>query len=186
MKKILIIMAAAVIGFILYGLLSGETGKSGRRGTTSPTPAPVSSTPAFIATPADPGVQQQPAATRPHTVVQSTPNPYAPTRPGPSANRPTPTRPAGQMVDQRSAEVRRIIYECARRAGWKITRYQQPAYGVSHVTGQAPNDNVRNQRFLDEIQRSGILRDIDTARSRPFIGRDQRSYLESTFIIKWR
>jgi hypothetical protein len=89
------------------------------------------------------------------------------------------------MLDRRAAEVRKIIFDSARRAQWKITNYRQTAYGISLITGHAPNDNVRNQRFMDLLQRSGIIVDIDVTNQRRFLV-GGTPYLEITFRLKWQ
>lgn len=187
MKKLLFVFGVAAIGFVIYVMMSGGLGGSGGSSGTTVTPIPTATPVATTAAVQPPDVRPPPApAYYPTPVPQPTSTPYVYRPAPPAATRPAPPRPTRQPVDARSAEIKRIIYECARRAGWKITRYQQTAYGVSRVTGNAVNDNVRNQRFIDEIQRSGILVDLDTGPSRPFVGRDQRHYLESVFIIRWR
>ena len=186
MKQLLVVIGLVVIGFIVYSWLSGGGGGAGV--PVHPTPAPPT---AVTSTPGGPGGQsteQQGSApgTPPTQAAQPTPDPYAQYRAAPPVNPSQAAQPAATPVDTRSAEVRQIIYDCARRAEWRITRYEQPAYGVSRVTGNAINDNTRNQRFLDEIQRSGILTDIESGPSRVFTGRDQRQYMENTILIKWR
>ena len=128
----------------------------------------------------------------PQVVVQQTPPP--------AAIRPTVAYTAPRVVVQptvryaappppansRAVEVERIIRACAKRAGWTITNLQVNNNATARVTGRAPNDNVANPRFLDEIQRSGILRDIENGPARPFMDRQGRSILECSFIIKWQ
>jgi len=160
MKRLLFIFVLAVGAFAVYAWLSG--------GTSSQTGVPLA--PTVQTTPS--GAPAKSAAPPPSPVRTPSPPRVFP------AVRPTP--------DRRSLEVRGIISRCAQRAGWTITAYRQTAYGVSEVTGRAPNDNVRVQRFLDELQRSGILVDIETGPSRPLPGPGGQPYLETTFVIKWR
>ncbi|KPL05738.1 hypothetical protein AMJ85_10900 [candidate division BRC1 bacterium SM23_51] len=165
MKKLFLVIGVLFVAFLIYVQV-----------TDRPTPSastPVSSRPTTLLTPVPPPA---PPAGQPN-VFQRTQQAVDQSNTAP-ARQPT--------VDKRSAEVRQIIYGCAKRARWTITAYQQTAYGASRVTGRAINDNVAVQQFLSEIERSGILVDIVTGPKRAFMGRDQRPYLEATFIIKWR
>jgi len=175
MKRLLFVLGVAVIAFIIYAILSEESG--------SP-PTPPSSTPSVV----------QPTPTpQPTTAPTAQPTPVArpPAQPHVSQPVPTPSTvvrtplPPLPPANPRAAEIEKIIRACAKRAGWNIRRYQLVANGVSRVTGYAPNDNIANQRFLDEIQRSGILRDIETGPTRAYMTPDQRSMLECTLTIKW-
>lgn len=90
------------------------------------------------------------------------------------------------MANPRAAEVRQIILQCAQRAGWRIVNYQEQPGATVRVTGVAVNDNTRNQRFIDEIQRSGIIRDFQNGPSRVFTDQRGQTMMENTFIIKWQ
>jgi type IV secretory pathway VirB10-like protein len=173
MKQILFLIVVVVIAFIIYCMVTGDSETSPRPSSlTQPTvsPAPV---PAEM-----PRAPMNPVST-PQRVVQQTPpvvvqRPVAPPPPPPPA------------VDPRAAEVRQIIYACAKRARWTIVDYRPTGMGIVRVTGRAPNDNIANQRFLDEVQRSGILRDIENGPARAFQDNRGRSILECSFIIKWQ
>lgn len=175
MKRLLSVLAAIAVAFVIYSLISGEDE------TLAPTPPRPIPTPTVTPTAARPTPVRPVPSPRP-----TTPRPNLLQRAQQTVQHSNRARSAPSPLAQRAFEVRRIIFECARRADWTITSYRQVANGISRVTGHAINDNVRNQRFLSELQRTGILLDLETESFRPFIGPGGRSYLECTFLIKWR
>ncbi len=154
--------------------------------TATATPAPTpTETPAPAPTPSPtpvptPQITRPPYTPPPTPIVTRTPFARAPQGAAPGA------APAGIAASGRAAEVERIIRGCAQRAGWRITRLQHAPGATIRVTGVAPNDNVANQRFIEEVQRSGVLRDIQNGPMRPFMDNQGRSMLECTIIIGWR
>lgn len=190
MKRILIVVGLAIIGIIIYFLTLGGPSPStvGRRvdSTRSTTPSPTP-TPATTPTPSPTPVLTPVPTPVPTPIV----TPMMTPPPRTIAPPPTPIRtapPAGGGVNDRSAQIRRIIYNCARRAGWEILGYRQPRYGTSEVTGWSPlGDHVRGIRFLDEVQNSGIIMDIDGGRTgRPGKNRQGRDGTIATITIRWR
>jgi len=174
MKKLPAIAAVIIAGVIVYKVVFEEA-------ETPPAPSATPAPAATTSTPQAPGVQSTPAGPMPVRPNRTLPA-------GPPIGRPTPPPPPlPTLPNPRAQEVQRIIFQCAQRAGWTITNYQ-PGFGMCRVTGRAPNDNVANQRFLEEIERSGILRDgPDITSRRPFM--DERRgvpMLELTFTIKWQ
>jgi len=185
MKRFLFLVAVIAVGFIIYVMMSDQEG-------TSPSPTvSTSSQPVTPPTPAPPVVQTTPAGQKPGqpNVLQPVAPPGTQPRPLPSASTPRAQTASPQSTpaapNPRALEVERIIRACAKRAGWTITNYQA-GFGVCRVTGHAPNDNVANQRFLEEIQSSGILRSIETQSHRRYEDRNQRPMLEVTFKIDWQ
>jgi len=184
MKRLVVIVVLIAAALFIYNLMNQEDATPP---PAAPTPVPaVSPVVASVAPPALPAQPPAPfnaARPAPMTQMPGQPN-VLPPSPAPAA------RPIAPPVIQpppnpRAIEVRQIIYACAQRAGWRITNYQEPSLGTVRVTGVAPADNTRNQRFMDEIQRSGILRDFEGGPSRMMTQRGQ-SFMENTFIIKWQ
>jgi len=172
MKQILFILGVLVIAFIIYALMSENEGSPPTAPLATPPPA---TSPAPV--PANAPVAPMIPVSTPPKVVQQTPPRATPL--------PVPQN-APPVANARAVEVERIIRACAKRARWTITDYRATGMGIVRVTGRAPNDNIANQQFLEEIQRSGILRDIENGPARALTDRQGRSILECSFIIKWQ
>jgi hypothetical protein len=175
MKKLLFVIVALVAAFIIYGLVTEQNAGVSPRPTPQPTATPAPTATVAAATPAP---------------TRATPLPSAVAQTAPPRPRATPNRaPPGAMSysDKRSAEIRRIIYRAAQRAGWRIRSngYQQVRYGISRVVGAG--DNTQAQRFMSEVQASHILRGegIELGPARP-VTVEGRHLIESTFIIHWQ
>jgi hypothetical protein len=185
MKRLVFIVALIAVGVFIYNMMNEEGGNSP---PTPTTPLPETSTPTASVAQPSPLSQtpMQPNVVRsgPMTQMPGQPNVLPPGQP--PAARPIAPPVIQPPPNPRAIEVRQIIYACAQRAGWRITNYQEPSYGVVRVTGIAPADNTRNQRFVEEIQGSGILRDFERGPTRSFTDPRGQLIMENTLIIKWQ
>ena len=99
--------------------------------------------------------------------------------PQPVANRAAEAR-------KKASSMREPIHILAQELNLRIISYEETGYQAT-VAIEAIDDHSLPGRFLEELQRRGIMRDFETVESGRMLYADQmgRRHYRETYIIKW-